>query len=162
MQRNRLQSALRSQWTQRTYRTFEQIIIQHLRSAMHTNRYMYHRCCMLPGWVGWSIHLREIFLICWESSDHFRYSVNGLKVNHNFDWLKFFSKTNDNLGIHDRKVWRHLQSTAYIKIQVYCTSVRMSAGIPVDISILQSNRNNPKKRPQLISHASIHTRERVQ
>lgn len=37
----------------------------------------------------------------------------------------------------------HPKKTAQIKI--HCTSVRMSAGIPVDISILQSNRNNPKK-----------------
>lgn len=36
------------------------------------------------------------------------------------------------------------------QIKIYCTSVRMSAGIPVDMSILQSNRNNPKKQARTI------------
>lgn len=99
---------------------------------------------MLPGRVGWSIHLRKIFLICRESSYHFRYSVDGLKVNHNIYWLNILFETIDKLGIHDGKVQQRLQSTTN-KIKIYGTSVRMSAGIPVDMSILQSNRNNPKK-----------------
>ena len=44
----------------------------------------------------------------------------------------------------ERYIYNNVYKALLIKIKIYHTSVRMSAGIPVDIRILQSNRNNPK------------------
>ena len=57
--------------------------------------------------------------------------------------IKYISETIHKKVFSTEKNSNVLQCTAHMKI--HYTSVRMSAGIPVDMSILQSNRNNPKK-----------------
>ena len=104
--------------------------------------------CLYLTWEGWMEHLLERNILdslgnplslqiqCWWSE-----SWSILFLLNIFLWKNW----------QPRK-WTTLQSTAQIKIHCTCTSVRMSAGIPVDISILQSNRNSPKKWTKTITN----------